>query len=121
MPAGSLFPDFLSLPSQVHQTLFGASEPQLQYLSYDMETTATTGRTTTAATTASPIIFFPSSDEAAKCNLTPGGTGINHNESLQCNFLAHMGSLIDHSISTFSLVALLLSIFNIVTLLVQEE
>ena len=85
MPTGSLFPDFLSLPSQIHQTLFGASEsePQLQYLSYDMETTATKRRTTTAATTtaASPIILFPSSDEAAKCNLTPGGTGINHNES----------------------------------------
>ena len=118
MPMESMFPDLLGLPSQIEQTLFGASETQMQYLSMDMGTTATR-RTSTASTTESPVTFFPSTDEAAKCNLTPGGSGENFKDDLQFYKLKNIRHSSDHSISTFSLVALLLSIFNIVTLLVQ--
>ena len=82
MPRGSLFSDLLGLPSLVHQTMFGASEHQMQYLNYDQGTTATTG-TTAGTTTVSPVIFFPSTDEAAKCNLTPGGSGVYFEDDLK--------------------------------------
>ena len=90
MPTGSLFPDFLNLPSQIHQTFFSASEPHLQTYNYEMEARATTRRTAAPTTTVSPIIFFPTSDEAAKCNLTPGGSGKNPNCQLTMYRVGHL-------------------------------
>ncbi len=93
----------LEVPTHIDNSLSSSENIYYDYYDYDFHkpppTTASTTTTTTTTTTRSPIIFFPG---------TPDST---------CK-LAGQGS--SHSLNTFSLVALLLSIFNIVTLLVQN-